>query len=535
MSRDGALAEATATGAPAAAPRSVPLGRWISGAALLLILAAHLWQIDEIPAGLYVDESSIGLNAAAILSDGRDEHGRLLPLYFQAFGEYKNPVYVYTTALLFGVLGPSPLALRMSSFLFLAAALLIGMLLVRRMFPRQPEVRFFALLSFGFVPLLFVLSRVAFEVVSSVTLFLAVLLATHAAFVARDGGRSELGYPLALGLLLGLWLYSYSTIRMSAGLTLAAVIAVFAARAEPRALRLVILAFLLAAIPLALILVTEPTALLGRFKAISYWDEPVSLTEKLQRFGGIYLQHWAPDFLLREGDGQPRHGGGLAGIVFVSTLGLAGVGALAIGLGQPGPERRFGGLLLMLTLLAPVPAAMTGEDVPNALRAHLLAPCLVLLSFYGFVALLRLLPSRRAVVALLLNGLLATEAGLFVRAYFTGYPVISVAAMGGLGAPEVVAAAVAQRPERIVLVPQSPASYAVLRFALIDLGLTEPSLTIEEVPVYRPQTCYIHYPPEEPFAGFPEPRLSYRPDFSVGALGIREGGPMAGALALRCH
>ena len=52
--------------------------------------------------GLYVDEASIGYNAWTIAHFGVDEHGIHFPLFFEAFGEYKNPIYVYASPRSFG-------------------------------------------------------------------------------------------------------------------------------------------------------------------------------------------------------------------------------------------------------------------------------------------------------------------------------------------------------------------------------------------------------------------------------------------------
>ncbi|MBV8301108.1 MAG: hypothetical protein JOY68_04205, partial [Candidatus Dormibacteraeota bacterium] len=59
------------------------------------IIVRNLATLDTAPPGMYIDEASIGYNAWAIAHYGVDEHGFTMPLYFQAFGEYKNPVYVY--------------------------------------------------------------------------------------------------------------------------------------------------------------------------------------------------------------------------------------------------------------------------------------------------------------------------------------------------------------------------------------------------------------------------------------------------------
>src|SRR5215207_4370342 len=67
------------------------------------------------PPGFFIDESSIAFNAHTIAETGRDEHGESFPLYFRAFSDYKNPVYVYVLAALFRVTGPGVTAARLLS------------------------------------------------------------------------------------------------------------------------------------------------------------------------------------------------------------------------------------------------------------------------------------------------------------------------------------------------------------------------------------------------------------------------------------
>ena len=52
-----------------------------------------------------------------------------LPLFFKAFGDYKNPVYIYLLALVFKVTGPGILAARLKAqFSGILTALLLGLL-----------------------------------------------------------------------------------------------------------------------------------------------------------------------------------------------------------------------------------------------------------------------------------------------------------------------------------------------------------------------------------------------------------------------
>lgn len=81
---------------------------------LLFIVVSffHLWQISDIPKGFYVDELSIGYNALLIARTGYDEHNQFLPIFFEAFGEFKNPLYIYTVSLIYKLFGISEFGLR---------------------------------------------------------------------------------------------------------------------------------------------------------------------------------------------------------------------------------------------------------------------------------------------------------------------------------------------------------------------------------------------------------------------------------------
>ncbi|MFZ5845558.1 MAG: glycosyl transferase, partial [Patescibacteria group bacterium] len=84
---------------------------------LILIIAAtlRLYRLSVIPPGVNRDEASIGYTAYSLLKTGRDEYGRFLPLSFQSFGDWKLPLYIYTTTLFVKIFGLSELAVRLPS------------------------------------------------------------------------------------------------------------------------------------------------------------------------------------------------------------------------------------------------------------------------------------------------------------------------------------------------------------------------------------------------------------------------------------
>lgn len=86
---------------------------------LISLLAAFLrfYRITEIPPSLNWDEVSHGYNAYSILKTGKDEWGKVLPLIFRAYGDYKLPVYIYLTAVSEFIFGLNTFAIRLPSVL----------------------------------------------------------------------------------------------------------------------------------------------------------------------------------------------------------------------------------------------------------------------------------------------------------------------------------------------------------------------------------------------------------------------------------
>jgi 4-amino-4-deoxy-L-arabinose transferase-like glycosyltransferase len=134
--------------------------------ALVFVVVCTTIQFSALrtnPPGFFIDESSIAFNAYQIAETGRDEHGESWPLFFRAFGEFKNPIYVYLLAGVFRLTGPSNLAARaLSATAGLLTVLLLGWLAY--------EITKSLLASFLFsiltllTPWLFELSRLVMEV-----------------------------------------------------------------------------------------------------------------------------------------------------------------------------------------------------------------------------------------------------------------------------------------------------------------------------------------------------------------------------------
>ena len=83
-----------------------------------VLLAAVVMLAAALRATGLADEASVGFNAYSVLHTGRDEKGLLLPIFFPAFGEYRPPVFVYSTMPFIGALGLTENAVRLAGAVY---------------------------------------------------------------------------------------------------------------------------------------------------------------------------------------------------------------------------------------------------------------------------------------------------------------------------------------------------------------------------------------------------------------------------------
>jgi 4-amino-4-deoxy-L-arabinose transferase-like glycosyltransferase len=257
----------------------------------------YTYRITHNPAGFFVDESSIAYNAHTISQSGQDEFGNSWPLYFRAFGDYKNPVYVYLLALLFKAAGPSILTARLLCALSgLAAAALLGLLATR--ISGRRGVGLIVSVSALLTPWLFEISRVSMEVALYPFVLGLFLLGVHRASTKPLWNWTNV---LGLSATLVLLTYTYSIGRLLAPL-LALGLVLFVTRARWRRILQIWILYALSLIPLFVFQRNHDEALTGRFKLISYVQPESSTYEVVREFLKHYAGNLNPWSLLITGD-----------------------------------------------------------------------------------------------------------------------------------------------------------------------------------------------------------------------------------------
>ena len=234
-------------------------------AALLVGVLVYTRQLTTNPAGFFIDESSVAYNAHTISQDGHDEYGISWPLYFRAFGEYKNPIYIYLLATVFRLTGPGIFPARLlSATLGIATAVVIGLIGFR--LTKQRWLALVLTVLALATPWLFALSRIVVEVALYPLLIALFLLA-----VQRIAEKSRWGWIDALWIAFSLALltFTYSIGRLLAPL-LAAGLLLFTKRARFSSIARVWLLYALSLLPMFIYSARHPGALEARFKVLTY-------------------------------------------------------------------------------------------------------------------------------------------------------------------------------------------------------------------------------------------------------------------------
>lgn len=172
----------------------------------LLGSVVRLWQLDTLPNSLSADEVAFGYNAYSILKTGKDEFGHYLPLYFQSFDDYKNPVFGYILIPFIYLRGLTDWVIRFPSALS-GIAVIPLMFFITQKLTRNIRLSLITAVFASISPWLIQYSRVAIEM--EMALFLT-LLGVWLLLEARNRAHF---YPLS-AFVFGLSFYTYHSSKV---------------------------------------------------------------------------------------------------------------------------------------------------------------------------------------------------------------------------------------------------------------------------------------------------------------------------------
>lgn len=425
--------------------------KFILVAILLLAAFLRLYKISEVPPGVNRDEASIGYTAYSLLQTGKDEYGRAFPLSFESFGDWKLPLYIYTTVPFVKIFGLNELAVRLPSALAGIFTVLLTYFLIMELFHKSPTVTLYSLLSallLALSPWHIHLSRVESEsnlavllIVVAVVLFLKGINTKRSMFIALSLPFFTLTYYTYHGnhvfttlLLIGLCVIYHKKIPRTPAVIIGSVVSI------------ALIAFILS----QTLLGADKTKLAG----IGIFGDPFVIHGNIElprnqhsnpqgivaRFAHNrvvfaaetvlqnYVKSFSPEFLFISGGTNRAHNIPNFGNLYLVEapffyLGIFVLLFLISSQNFPLPTSHVS-LLLWWLLISPVAASIT-KDAPHTNRMFTIFPLPPILVALGLVWLWTNLPKpklvRGVITAVLVLAFLA-NVSVYLDRYFIHFP-----------------------------------------------------------------------------------------------------------------
>lgn len=382
----------------------------IFGLILILFLITRLYKIAEIPVSVYWDEASIGYNAYSIATDLKDEWGVTLPLHFRAFGEFKLPVYIYSTAILVKAIGLNAYAVRLPAVFYSLGTLIIVYLLTRKITKRD-GLAILASFILSFSPWFFIFSRTGYEATAGLFFFLT---GTYL-FTLLEKNKF---YVILSMVAFILSFYSYNSFRIIIPIWLVFLLAY--QFHDFKAIRKHLLVLSISAILFLASLI--PVYRLYKYDSGGARFAQVEITGKMA-FVKSYFANFSPQFLFITGDTNPRSQIPGHGQLYWFELPLILVGLFAIFKSK----KILYFIPLVMLILAPIPAALTKES-PHALRALLAAPSFAIISALGAMFLKEHVKKFGVVIMASVVVAYYLSFELYIQDFITKYPMENASA-----------------------------------------------------------------------------------------------------------
>jgi 4-amino-4-deoxy-L-arabinose transferase-like glycosyltransferase len=370
----------SAAASPVPAPKEQPSRTWVW---LLLILAIatflRFYQLDSIPPALSSDEAHNGNDILEAMETG---HFRVF--YPQNSG--REGLFINFQALFVALLGNKAWVLRLPSAILGVLTVLGLYYLAKELFTVPIGLAASFLLATSTWHLNF--SRIGLRAIS------APFFLVWSVYLLIVGLRRKSIPMMALaGIVYGLGFHTYTAYRITP--VLIAVILAYHFRTAFKEILIFVGAAAVAVAPLAIYALTHKEEVFHRSAEVSIFNGPKSvpayLLENIWKM--IAMIFW-------RGDIDWLHGVALQPAVFLPVAILFGCGvALALG------KRRFSEVaVLTMLVMGLIPALLSKDNMPNAIRSILMLPAICILAAITLEACAKQMPARWAAA---MAGLLA--------------------------------------------------------------------------------------------------------------------------------
>lgn len=405
-----------------------PLGNFFIILIFILGFTVRIYNLTDVPFGFHGDEAAVGYNAYTILHYGTDEYGTPFPVFFKSFGEYKDPIEIYSTVPFILFFGLTEFATRLPSVIYGIFSLLAIYLLTLELFRFEKNKRTTAILAMFFLavsPWAIQYSRVAYELMPFVFfttfgLFLFLRAQTHPKIL-----------PIAI-VTLALALYSYFTGRFFIPLLGIELIILyfkfFLAHKKETCISIILLAIIL--IPFVQSLISQHG--LARWDQTNIFAFPPKNESILNEIGINYLDHFSFTFLFTQGNNAMpgnqilRDAVNGMGALYLFQFPLIILGIYFLFKRENKIRDKTFLLLLLLFILYPTGAMFAGDGTPISRRSVIGVIPFQILSAVGGAFLIELILKTKKFYAatsiFILFLIISLSFTHYLNLYFINYP-----------------------------------------------------------------------------------------------------------------
>jgi 4-amino-4-deoxy-L-arabinose transferase-like glycosyltransferase len=383
--------------------------RFVLGLILCTALFLRVYQLTSVPPSLSWDEVAVGYNGYTIANYARDEYGKFMPLTFRSFGDDKSPIHVYVTAMIVKIFGLSDFSIRFGPAVFGVLSVWMIYLLLNEMY-KSKLLGLIGALLLSISPFNLQFSRFNHEASFALFFYFTGL------WLWFKGVRDGFWLPFSI-IAFGLCMLSYHSSKVVVPLTLG-LLGIFYVKNIIRYKFYAIVCVLLV-IGFGMLYFFNPDLLgLARAKQTTI---SVSEIEKLQIYSDVkggktwfsmndaervartwlagqrYLVFFQPEFLYLKGDSNLRFSTQSVGQFYRIDLVFLLIGVISLIFSR----KKQSYLLLLLTVIAPIPAAITGglSEIGHSGRG-LFIMLWIMVAAFGMYSFFRYLGSRGLIAGL---------------------------------------------------------------------------------------------------------------------------------------
>lgn len=366
------------------------------------------YKLTDVPPGINGDEAVIGFLASEIVKTGKDPEGNFLPLFTKvSWPDWKQPVTIYSTVVVFKIFGTSYFNLKAVSVVFVLISGILVFFLTKEIY--NQKLALISLLIFIVTPILMIQAHLAIENIAPLPFIVFWML-----MIIKYEKQKKNKHLFLAGLALGASIYSYLGLRLIVPVISIVTIFYIYYLNRTKFNLFPFFVFFLGLLPFMVLMFVVKDIYPA---AIFATNRPQEFTS-YQQFLLPFISSFDPSFLFIKGDLTPYHSTGQQGMFLLATMPL-----FLIGLFKIAKDRKsFFMFVMAVFFLTPVLYGLPGS-IHRASRLIVLLPSFIIICLEGVKFLLEIRKTYVKVILIFtISLLIILNYCDFVRDYWLDYP-----------------------------------------------------------------------------------------------------------------